>query len=88
MARLRLVDLVVAAHNGTDTGVDGLCEWPDVKLVHRAVVDVGGVNLSGLGSTAEVFLFIADAGWVLRIIHIIQARVERKMGGKYDQHPE
>lgn len=41
LAGLRLVDFVVAAHDGTYTSVDGLGEWPEVELVHRAVVNVG-----------------------------------------------
>jgi hypothetical protein len=59
-AALRLVDLVVRAHDRRDARVDGLGERPEVELVHRAVVDVGRVDLRGLRSAAVVLLLVCD----------------------------
>lgn len=63
---LRIIDEIVAAHDGSHTSLDSICKGPNVELVQSLVIDVGRARLSdveavisGLGDLAEVFLLIA-----------------------------
>lgn len=62
LATIRVVDLIVRAHDGTDASADGISKGPGVELVHSLVVQVGGerlgdVVLAGLdlATLSEVF---------------------------------
>jgi hypothetical protein len=64
VATLRVVDLVVRAHDGTSAGTNGVRKWPKVQLVKSLVIDVRAdrVNLFALECTrrAEVLLLVQD----------------------------
>jgi len=36
-------------------------KWPEIELMHGAIIDVGALDLAGKRSATEVFLFVADA---------------------------
>ena len=65
LADLRIVDLVVGAHDGASTGADGVGKRPEVQLVERLVVDVGadGIDKAKVlkdAGLAEVLLLVHE----------------------------
>ena len=65
LAGLRVVDLVVGAHDGTSTGTDSISKRPQIQLVQSLVIDVGadGVDeakVLEIAGLAEVLLLIEN----------------------------
>ena len=51
LAAVGVVNLIVGAHERSDSGADCVGKWPNVELVKSAVVQVGG---GGLGDVVAV----------------------------------
>ena len=67
LAPVRVVDLVVRAHERSDTSADGISKWPCVKFVQGTVIHVGGGGLgdveavaAGLPGLTEVLLLVGE----------------------------
>lgn len=63
LAGLRVVDLVVRAHDGTRAGADGVSKGPQVQLVQSLVVQVGAdgidkAKVSEIAGLAEMLLLV------------------------------
>lgn len=54
LASIGVVDLVVAAHDGSNSGLDGPQEWVSVQLVDGSIVDVGRLLVP------EMLLLVSD----------------------------
>lgn len=67
LASIAVVDLVVAAHDGTSASANGIRERPEIELVESGVIDVGTNAFSNveavsncLRSLSEMFLLVSD----------------------------
>jgi hypothetical protein len=48
------IELIIAAHNGSDSGTNGIIVRPKIDLMHSSVIDVTGHR------SAVEFLFVSD----------------------------
>lgn len=60
LARVRVVDAVVGAHDGGGARADAVHKGPEVVLMEGLVVHVGGGGLDAKVGTAVGFLFVGD----------------------------
>lgn len=67
LAAVGVVDLVVGAHERSNSGADGIGKWPRIQLMESAVVHVGGQGFADIKTVAdrlwsltEVLLFIGN----------------------------
>lgn len=65
LAGLRVVDLVVRAHDGTSTGADSIGKGPQVELVQSLVVNIGADGIDEakvlkVAGLAEVLLLVQN----------------------------
>jgi hypothetical protein len=64
LAGIRVVDLVVRAHDGAYTSADRISEWPQVEFVHGNIVDIGRDSLVNVVSVTLGF-------WLLSKVFLI-----------------
>jgi len=65
LAGVRVIDLVVRAHNGASSSTDGISERPEVQLVESNVIDVGAGSFADIAARlitalTEVFLLVEN----------------------------
>ena len=72
MAAVRIVDLIIGTHNGSDAGTHSVCKGPHVKFMHGGIINIGGEGGRNIPAIAFCFSYLTK---VLLLIIISNKRV-------------